>query len=92
MQQQGFTGFVLFGFQFHRQVEPLHHAVAEDENLGAGHGLVGIGHHTVGIGVLVDGQCSRRQACAEQQQQRKESPQHVGPLFFCAPCWRRLAA
>ncbi|MCY1278113.1 hypothetical protein D9M70_268340 [compost metagenome] len=91
-QQQGLAGLVLLRFQLHRKVQALDHAVAEDEYLGAGNGLVGIGHHTVGVGVLVDGQCSRRQACAKQQQQGKESPQHVGPLFFCAPCCRRLAA
>ncbi|MDT4844948.1 hypothetical protein FQZ97_789200 [compost metagenome] len=91
-QQQRFTGGVLLGFQLHRQVEALHHAVAEDEHLGARHGLVRVGHHTVGIGVLVDGQRRRRQAKAEQQQQRKKSPQHDNPLFFCAPCSRRLAA
>ncbi|MNG36438.1 hypothetical protein D3C84_1234620 [compost metagenome] len=60
---------MLLGLQLHQVVQALDHAIAEDEHLGAGHGLVAIGHRAVLVDILVDGQgtglASGQQHCAE---------------------------
>jgi hypothetical protein len=62
---------VLLGLQLHQVIESLHHAVAEHEYLGTGHGLVAIGHRAVLVDILVDGQriglAGGQQQCAEEE-------------------------